>query len=515
MINFIRPIDYPISKALKTEKNTDRIGMSNFNDGGENYLGYLERSLESRLTYRQMDAMYVSNPFVRACVDKRVERACSIEAVVKAMPISDKETPDDDTKRQMDEVYDLISNPNRPCIEDFDTIRKKVHRDLLTFDAGALEVSRSVSGSNKIVGLYSVPGDTIRKNVDKKGNFKSQKEAYFQVENGKTYAKFPYDRLLYMMLNPRAGSAYGLAPLETLASTVTAELYAAYHNLVFFANDATPKLAISFNNTGLSVDSAMTKVKRWMAWFDQEYRGRPHRPLILANDTGAVQVTPISMSGQDMQFSEYGNWLLTKIMAVFKMQPLIMGIVTPNTGQLNSEQQERQFKIDALGPDLRYFASVFSRYIIWDENFGLGYKNIYLDYYGVDLTDDNLQSQIDERYVRNGIFTINDIRAELGAPPVWWGDVPFINAAYQPVTPELLAGETQDESTEEKPKKDKEDKSPKEKGMQAWQLLLKQYGHLATGLPKDREKQAIQSLRKKRISNRSWLVMPGTIGYVR
>jgi len=390
-----------------------------------------EKMLYRGLSYDEMHRMYLANVWVRACVDRIIMRLREVQPTIRFM-IEDPREPSDDAKRHKDAVEDLIANPNNG-VEDFATIRASRDKDGLLYDAAAMEVVTGTdlgTGEERPIELYSVAGDTIKKNVDSRGVFRSEDEAYHQVDSkGQIVAKFPIGSLLYDMMYPSSGMIYGLSPLESLRQTVTAELYAAQYTLDFFSNDATPRFAVLFDNLGMGqADAAMKRVR---AWWEQELKGRPHRPILMGTEQGQVRFQQVGLSNQDMQFQEYSRWLLTKIMAIYGMQPFVLGVVDVGTGKLNSQQQSEQFKKDTLAPRLRTFASSFNSHVIWDER-GFGYDDVYMDWLAFMPKDEETQAKIHKMYWETGVMTINMIREELGLIPVSWGDEPFVPTSFVP-----------------------------------------------------------------------------------
>jgi len=221
-----------------------------------------QKLLYRGLTYDEMEQMYIANVWVRACVDRIRLRLLDIQPTIKYFDSK----PSDDAKAHREAVEEMFVNPNGG-IEDFDGLRTAIDKDLLIFDAGAMEiVTATDAGTDKTqpFEIYSVAGDTIKKNVDERGVFRSEEAGYFQIDaRGKKVATFPIDSLIYMMMNPSAGRIYGLSKLESLRQTVTAELYASQYSLDFFANDATPRFAVLFDNLGMGqADAAMKRVRQ-------------------------------------------------------------------------------------------------------------------------------------------------------------------------------------------------------------------------------------------------------------
>jgi HK97 family phage portal protein len=385
------------------------------------------------LTFFQMDRMYRGNVWCRAIVDKIVERTADIQPLVKPIRVKQGDDPtktdelDDKTKKHMEEIWQLIIKPN-DLDESFNDVRKKVTRDILKYDAGSIEivVNQKVNNkeNNNFAELYSLPGDTIKLNVNKKGEFKSKNKAYLQMVRGREVtATWAPEEIIYMVANPQSNRVYGLSPLESLIQTVTAELYASQYNSDFFYNNATPRFAVLMEQVGTG--QANAALTRFRQWWDQELKGNPHRPIVLGTEAGNIKIQSMGQTNNDMQFYEYSRWLLQKIMSVYKMQPIVLGVIDTNMGKLNSEQQVKLFKQDAVKPITTLWAEKINSKVIFPEAV-YGYDDVYLDF-DLDLVDKTDQAKWHQMYLNNGVITINEIRVSaLGLTPVEWGNVPYL-----------------------------------------------------------------------------------------
>ena len=116
---------------------------------------------------------------------------------------------------------------------------------------------------------------------------------------------------------------------QTIVNSVKVENY----NADLFGNDATPRLAVMFNN--VSID----RLQEYQEYWDSNLRGKPHRPILISTGEGEgqVKIEKIGLSPNEMSFKQYSQWMLEQVMSVFNMQPLVLGMVTPNTGKLNSD----------------------------------------------------------------------------------------------------------------------------------------------------------------------------------
>jgi len=426
-----------LSETKKSELDSDEIEFGNYSQEG----GYAEKMTTKGLSFEQMHLMYKSNVWVRSIVDKIVERVSDVSPIIKPLRnyvgndfSEDAEDIPDETKKNMDMLNEIVMKPNNNN-ESLTSIRKKVSRDLLKYDAGALELVKGVDfGKNKkMIDIFAIPGNTVKLNVDKKGLLSDGGDAYIQVDREmKAVAKWSKDSLAYFQLNPQADKVYGLSPLESLVQTVTAELYASDYNLNFFYNNATPRFAVLMEGLGLGQGAAA--LQRFRTWWDSELKGNPHRPIVIGTESGKVSFQKVGLSNEEMQFQEYSKQLLAKIMAVYKMQPIILGIELGGTigvAKANSQEQVRQFKIEAVKPHMTAFIEKFNSQIVFSKS-ALDMKDVYLDF-DLDIVDKKDQAEWNSIYLKSGVITINEIRVVgLGMTPVPWGNVPYLQNNVAP-----------------------------------------------------------------------------------
>jgi HK97 family phage portal protein len=379
------------------------------------------------LTFDQMQAVYEIHCWVRACIDGILSRAADISPLIKPVQfqMTDEGKFTDELKTGMDQMAAVLTKPNISG-DSFTAIQKQVLLDVLKFDAGSFELVKSTYNDAGLE-LYPVPGHTIKLNKNKKGLFTTPKQAYIQIdtETLRPVASWSLDRMAYLMANPQSDKVYGLSNIETLVSTVTADLYAESFNMDFFTNQATPRFAVLYE--GLAQGQQDDTMVRFRKWWDRELKGKYHRPIVLTTEgAGKIQFQKVGLSNEEMQFQEYSRWLLQKVMAIYKVQPIIIGLIDENMGKLNSSEQLRIFKANALKPLLSLWADQFNRKVVWNETGGLGRNDVYLDY-DLDLVDKKEQADWHQIYLQNGVLTINEIRVKgLGLFPVPWGNVPYL-----------------------------------------------------------------------------------------
>jgi len=459
------PTEEKKKKIIKSSKAPIDENMAYGIGYGEAYVNRVFQL--TGLTTSEMWECYRGNEWVRACVDKIIKEVVKYKLIVKAKETEKEVSPE--TQGHIDEVRELLKNPNIKS-ESFDSIRRKYLKDILIYDAGGLEIVYTNSGreklendltslrnkliemtikkkvfsstkdkfklniierqekeiekeillkkkelnvlkqkikneGNKPIELYDVAGVNIKLNVDKFGNFKEGKPAYYLLDStNKVVASFSPTELIYFMSNPTAGSVYGLSPIETIYNTVQADNQAAILNRRRLDSDGMISGVLSF--PGMSSN----KLRRNKMFWKQQARKKGAR-LVLTSAKD-VKFIRVSETHEEMQFMEYQKWSLVKIMAVYGMQPIVLGVITENTGKLNSEQQRKQFKADAVIPLLNLEAHHLTDVLV---NQGFGYDDIEIDYVEPEqeLTRKE-NAEIAQIAGKLGVITINEAREMMG-----------------------------------------------------------------------------------------------------
>ncbi len=393
---------------------------------------YKERQLI--VSFDDMWQMYLRNDWVRACVDKITKSATNSNLFVEPIKKEGEEQPSDDAKAHADEINKLLEDPNTG-LESWKDIRREYLRDVLIYDSGAIEIVFDEGNDQKPAELYSLPGQKIRLNVDDRGNFRSEEEAFYEVGgyvNGKKVDDIPFARreLVYMVANPKSGSMYGLSPLESLYMAVTSDLFASKYNADFFKNNAEASGILGLEGMSLA------DLNRFRAYWRAETKGKPHKVVAVNNK---VNWTPLNLTNRDMQFLEYQKWLLCKIMAVYGMQPVVLGVIDPTTGKLNSSEQLQAYREDTIRPLLELETYQLTKVLVQQ---GFGYDDVKVSYEPIDIKDEVQQAQTAVQLVNGRVITPNEARRMyLGLKEIDGGDK-LMGDTSSPTQPELGLPET-------------------------------------------------------------------------
>lgn len=220
---------------------------------------------------------------------------------------------------------------------------------------------------------------------------------------------------------------FGLTPMDSLRPELTSDFNAMAFNKAFFRNDATPSIVLETDNS-----LPRQVIDRLNLEWNKRHAGlgNAHKTAILQ---GGLKAKVISLTHKDMQFIEMRKLVRNSVLSAFGVPPILVGVVE-GANYSNSLEQKQTFWRETVFPKLRKIQNVINRQLAPDNiEFRWNYDDI------EDLIEDRAaKSVMEQRYVQAGIWTINEVRARQGLPPVAWGNDWRIPATLMP------AGDTQE-----------------------------------------------------------------------
>ncbi len=355
--------------------------------------------------------IYRGNDWILAVVN-RITRDC-----VKVKPrIVPKQKDKDITgrlKKRIEVIEKFLDNPNDNK-ESFADIREKTIRDELVFGRTAIEKVLNPFSRN-LKEIYAQSPKNLYLNTDSSGNLRPTRTYKLEPYGLKDPIYWDIDEMVFIVHNPVSNSSYGLKILDGIANTVASDMLRANHNSNYFLNGAEAAGIIGLE--GMS-DKNLNKFR---SYWKENFKGAHN-----AHKTAAVNVpikyVRMAITNRDLEFSEYGKELRSKIMAAYGMQPVVMGIGDASSGKTSTAEQIELYKDGALRPILSKEEYYYTKEII---EMGFGFDDIKLEFVGIDQIDMGTQSTIDIAETTGGLVTINEVRLRRGYPKVPWGDTPI------------------------------------------------------------------------------------------
>lgn len=219
---------------------------------------------------------------------------------------------------------------------------------------------------------------------------------------------FSPQEIIYGSMNPRGVSVYGYSPLQSSLEVVKALEYSVKHNMALFLDGAVPDGVVSVE------DMSNEELKRMKVSWENDLKGQPHKIIFLNKKT---TFAPFAFNNREMQFmeSQLNSW--KQVMSNFQVSPIDIGLTEDNsraTAGTSAEMGRRK----SIRPLLKKIEGLINSQLLPE----LLAFNVKYSFVLDDPVEERMRADLNAVYLNAGLKSINEIRIEMGLPPVSWGD---------------------------------------------------------------------------------------------
>lgn len=340
------------------------------------------------------------SPWVRAAINVRKTQVSQSEYDI--VPFDQKKPFD---KKRQKELKELFDQPNQ-MVETFRDFVEPVVEDALVLDAGVVEKERTLGGD--IFALHGVDGARIKVNALWDGD--EGVPRYYWAPTPLVEVPILNSDMLYIMTNPRTYSVVGLANLETLKMTIDAEIDGASYNARQVRNAAPDGLL--HLGEGIRED----RVEAFRAFWNAEIAGRG--ALAITGGGKQPSFIPFRATNRDMQYTEWLEYLVRQICAVFLISPQDLGL-TFDINRATGEVQQELTEDRGLRPLLGRFQDIFTREIVWDASFGGPDNNLAFRFTRLNIKESKSKAEVNKLALAGVPWkTVNEARLDEGREPI-------------------------------------------------------------------------------------------------
>ncbi|HZQ90288.1 MAG TPA: phage portal protein [Terriglobales bacterium] len=300
----------------------------------------------------------------------------------------------------------LSDNLDSPNPEDsFRSFAEQVLEDVIVGGFGAIEVQLTGNHERPLL-LWPVDGASIMVRADWDGRPDSPRYEQATGKMGKK-ATVPLndDELIYIRLNSRTHTPFGLGRLEVAFETIN-NFLSAHRYAARLASNSVVQYALWLQ--GLTP----AHHERLIRWWQDEIEGTGRVPIL------SVDAKPEVLrfgGGTDADLRlQWQEFLLRIIADAFDLPPFLLGVEHDVNRSTAGELSDQAFRT-AIVPTARLFAEQLSRGAIQKR---LGWGDLEFVFTDVDARNEMEDVQIQEILLRNGVLTVNEARAMRGLPPL-------------------------------------------------------------------------------------------------
>lgn len=323
-------------------------------------------------------------------------------------------------EREKQKLFDWIASCNEE--DDFIETLIKVWTDYEVTGNGYLEIGRTTTGEIGYIG--HVPSTTMRIRQRRDGFVQiiSNKAVFFRnfgdqkTPNPVGSDTRPNEVIHIKKYSPTNGF-YGVPDVVAAKSAVAGNEFATRFNLDYFENKAVPRYVIVIKGGRLSPAAE----RRITEFFQTSLKGKNHRTLYVPlppdeqERKTSFEMKPVEAGTQDSSFNNYRKGNLSDILMAHRV-PLSKVGLAEGVSLAVARDADKTFKEQVCRPEQTIFENKLNKIIKEVTDVFLIHLN------ELSLTDEDTQSKIDERYIRNQVVVPNEIRARKGLPGLDGGD---------------------------------------------------------------------------------------------
>ncbi|HUZ96714.1 MAG TPA: phage portal protein [Edaphobacter sp.] len=345
---------------------------------------------------------FAETPVVRRAINVVKDKIASMDWQVRVRRGYDAASVADATAR-LNALRLCLEEPN--AADSFRVLWEQVLEDLIVGGFGAVEMEATGDAARPFH-LWAVDGATIQ--IDSKWDGDPSKPRYAQATGQlgrEGLIPLLDDELMYLRLNPRTHTPFGLGRLEVAFETVnqflSANRYAgrlASNSVVQYAlwlNEATPE-----------------QHDRLIRWWQDEIEGTGRVPLLSCEQKPEV-LRFAGGTDADLRLA-WQEMLIRLIANAFELPPMLLGLQTGLTRSTAGEMADEAFQ-SAIIPVAKLLAEHITRDLFAKK---LGWREFEFCFNDLESRDETEEVQIQTTLLKAGVLTIDEVRQMRGLAPL-------------------------------------------------------------------------------------------------
>jgi PBSX family phage portal protein len=312
----------------------------------------------------------------------------------------------------LEELFDSFNEE-----DEFAETLRKVWVDYESTGNGYIEIGRTSSGEIGYLGHIPATSLRVRKQRDGFVQIVSDKVIFFRNFGGKAKDPFGNDprpnEIIHLKKYSPVNGFYGVPDIIAAMQAVTGNEFASRFNLDYFENKAVPRYVIVSKGADLSAVAQ----RRLTEFFETSLKGKNHRTIYVPlpaeekEQKVSFEMKPVEAGTQDSSFSGYHKSNVELILMAHRV-PITKVSAGDGIPLAAARDLDKTFKEQVCRPEQSIFEKKINRIVKeLTDAFLLKLNEL-------SLTDEDTQSQIDERDIRNDILHPNEVRTRRGLPAI-------------------------------------------------------------------------------------------------
>ncbi|MGA8940948.1 MAG: phage portal protein [Acidobacteriaceae bacterium] len=287
--------------------------------------------------------------------------------------------------------------------DSFRTFIEQVIEDTLVGGFGAAEIE---AGDEELpVRLYPVDGASIQVNANWKGDPNDPRYAQITGKLGKeSLLPLRDDELMYVRLNSRSHTPFGLGKLEVAFESISHFLQA-HRYAGRLASNSVVQYALWLN------ERTPEQHERMARWWQDEVEGSGRVPMLSSEQKPEV-LKFAAGTDADLRL-EWQQFLLTMIANAFDLPAMMLGVEQNVNQSTASELADEAFQ-NAIVPLAKLIADHVTRDVIVKR---LGWSDLRFVWTDLESRDEMVEVEIQTKLLAAGVLSVGEVRAMRGLAP--------------------------------------------------------------------------------------------------
>ena len=289
--------------------------------------------------------------------------------------------------------------------DSFRTLMGQVIEDILVGGFGAAEIDTTGDASMP-VRLYPVDGASIQVNVQWTGDPNDPRYAQVTGKLGKdALTSLRDDELMYIRLNPRSHTVFGLGKVEIAFEAISSFLQA-HRYAGRLASNSVVQYALWLN------ERTPEQHERLIRWWQDEVEGTGRVPVLSSEQKPEV-LRFAGGTDADLRL-EWQQFLLTMIANAFDLPAMLLGVTQDVNRSTAQEFADEAFQ-SAVVPLARLVADHLTRDVIVKR---LGWSDLRFVWSGLESRDEMVEVEIQTKLLAAGVLSVAEVRSMRGLPAI-------------------------------------------------------------------------------------------------
>ncbi len=306
-------------------------------------------------------------------------------------------------ERKLRALRRALEEPNPT--DSFRTLIEQVIEDALTGGFGAIEMEPTNDPERPAM-LWPVDGASIRINARWDGQPDTPR--YAQAVPGQLESaaiELLDDQLIYVRMNPRSFTPFGLGPLEVAFETVN-QFLASHRFAGKLAANSVAQYALWLN------EATPVQHDRLIRWWQDEIEGTGRVPILSSQQKPEV-LRFAQGTDADLRLA-WQEFLIRMVANAFGLPPLMLGLEADVNQSTASEMTDEAFR-GAISPLAMLLAGHITRDLFAK---CIGWREFEFVFNELNARDEQTELAVQVQLLQAGVLTINEVRAMRGLSPI-------------------------------------------------------------------------------------------------